>query len=84
MDEDDAVAVGFVVAVGVGVSFTGLAVGGPAGVGDAERAVESLVLLEHLLEDAHPADRPGDMNVRIHHRQARRVIPAIFQPFQSF
>ena len=51
--------------VGEGPEFH---VGGPAGVGHAERAVESVALFEHLLEDAHPANRPGDMNVRIHHR----------------
>src|SRR5690606_18241038 len=69
--------------VRVGVGLGHAAMGGPAGVADAQHAVEVLggggmLHLRHAAGAAHPADAPG-----LDHGQAGRVIAAVFQALES-
>ncbi len=65
--------------VGVGIDIRGLAVGGPAGVADAQRAFDGLFFQEPR-EFVHPAGffANGDLTA-LGHRHARAVIAAVFQ-----
>ena len=87
VDEDDPLAVGGLGGVGVCVLLGDLAVGGPAGVGDAGPAVAGLwvsgLIRQHLFEDADASDAACDADAggRLH-RDSRRVVAAIFQPLE--
>ena len=80
VDHDD---VALAVAVGVGVLLAGAAVGGPAGVADAVDAVERLQP-NRLFQVAELALAAADFELAVvaHHRDARRVVAAVFQPLQ--
>jgi hypothetical protein len=73
------------VLVGVGIDVRGRAVGGPAGVADAELAGDRFgfqqfgeALADFALFFAH------EQFVAVQHGHARAVVAAIFQPPQSF
>ena len=83
VDQRNAVAVGLVVTVGVGIALARLAVGGPARVGDPQRAVEAVPLREDLLQHADPADGADDVKVAVDDRHARGVIAAVFEPLEA-
>jgi hypothetical protein len=70
--------------VRVGVALGRHAVGGPAGMGDAQVAVDG-GFFHQLPQHGHLAHRAdaADMAVGLAHRQARRVIAAIFQALQA-
>ncbi len=71
--------VALAVRMGMGVNLRGRAVGGPAGVGYPADAVQR-VLGQHLLQRAHPAGKlPGEQPAAVLHRDARRVIAAVFK-----
>ena len=68
----------------MGVALARDAVGGPAGVGDADLAAGGR-LLEGLLEHPHLADRAqaGEVLRAVQDRQAGRVVAAVLQPPQA-
>ena len=71
---------------GMGVLFGGAAVGGPAGVADAEGAVDGM-LAQHLFQVAQLARRAAHLKRGAGgaaHGDARRVVAAVFQPPQPF
>ena len=78
MDADNKAVVTF---VGMGVQFAGFPVGGPAGVAHAAGAGHGGPLLRLVRQNLQPALGLDDHGraVLLLHRQARRVIPAIFQ-----
>ena len=78
MDADNKSVVTF---VGMGVQLAGFAVGGPAGVTHAAGAGHGGPLLRLVRQNLQPALGLDDHGraVLLLHRQARRVIPAIFQ-----
>ena len=71
-----------VIPVRVGVLVARFAVGGPAGVGDAECAIEVISRTQPFLEHADPADGSLDFHPAIHHRHARRVVPPVFESLE--
>ncbi len=81
VDDDEAAGA---VAMGVGVLFGGAAVGGPAGVADAEGAVDG-ILVEDFFELAEFAGGATELEaVAIAtDGDARRVVAAIFEAAQS-
>src|SRR5690606_14636850 len=70
--------------VRVRVALARRAVRRPAGMRDAELAFERM-LRECLVEHLHLADRahPLELLLRVEHREARRVIAAVFEPPQA-
>ena len=82
VDDDDAAGA---VAVGVGVLFGGAAVGGPAGVADAEGAVEGMVA-QDFFEIAELAGGAADFEesgVGAADGDAGRVVAAVFEAAQA-
>jgi hypothetical protein len=72
--------------VGMGVALAGFAVGGPAGVGDAQRPAHRF-LLQAFRQHLHLADRAQTGATgypAVQGDDTRRVIAAIFQPPQPF
>ena len=70
--------------VRVRVALRRLAVRGPAGVGDAEKAGQGFAR-QRALQALDLADRtdPVHMAVTVEHRDARRVVAAVFQAFEA-
>jgi len=69
----------------MGVAAGRLAVGGPAGVADADLPAHGIGF-QHLYQPrqlAHLAPH-ADGAIGMHHRQTGRVVAAILQPFQAF
>ena len=81
----DAVALDRVIAVRVRVHLGDAAVGRPAGVGNADGAVEAALGLDQLLEHADPADALGDLDLarRSRHGDARGVVSAVLQALEA-
>ena len=83
VDDDDAAGA---VAMGMGVFFGGTAVRGPAGVADAESAVEGM-FAQHFFEVAQLAGGAADFEQRgvgSADGDAGRVIAAVFETAQAF
>ena len=82
MDEAEVAALA---AVGVGIGGVGLAVGGPAGVGDADGA-GGVLGSAFLLEGRHFAGGLVDVEVAAggNHGDAGRVVAAIFKTMEAF
>jgi hypothetical protein len=83
VDEGDAAGA---VDVRMGVARRRGAVRGPAGVGDAGRAVHRFAL-ERLAQALDPSREPAHREAGVspvHHRYARRVVTAVLEPAQSF
>ena len=71
------------VAMRVGIPITRLAMGGPAGMSNAQPTVESIIVLDLLLK--HP-DSPGRLRLMeppIEDGHAGGVVPTVFQPLQT-
>jgi hypothetical protein len=83
VDDRDAVAEARVVAVRVGVLLGDAAVGRPARVGDAHRALEVLLRPDHALDVGDAADRARDMQAAVHHGDAGRVVAAVLEALEA-
>ena len=84
VDDRDAVAKLFVVAVWVCVLLRHTAVRRPTGVRDANRSLEPATVVDELLDVRDATDRARNLEATIHDGDTRRVVPAILKALQAF